>query len=793
MSKGLRRKISFQYKAAYYLFTILLLLSSLTAEQTRAAAYPPVGSEITSLQETYNQANSSDTIRAKNKIFTEALVFDRPISVNLKGGYSDTTYTTTNGSTSLHGTLSIRNGTLRVSNLVVSGSGSGNLAISAVTVTMPRIAWTTDLLADSRVDYGETTGYGMSVSGTDLSTSHSLVLTGLKPNTTYHYIVSSSTSGASAATVDNTFTTPDFIAATVADIGNSAVIEVAGDFDTTNPDSSINSAPRQKVAQEYYKTHNDNLDFLVIFSTFDYAMPDQDTQGVYMSVRNDTLGINQTVFDNSAYYGSNSKLQGTIDMGNVSTLAVNPYGEQLNQTLTVLSHEFAHRFGAYVRYKLPDNSISTGLLGKDNSHWSYLLDSQGSVMYGNGWNDNGNGTFTSTTIMNSYSPLDLYLMGMIPKDQVPPMLLIDNQNINKTQLPFLGATVSGTASTVSINDIVAAEGERVPNVSTSQKQFNVGYILLVKHGDSMGQAAQALDVVRKGFAGRFAELTQGIGSIANVPASLEVAIDSPANGATITGPSVQVKGAVINSTGVETGVAVNGIPAAVSGSQFVANNVQLVQGENTITVIATDINGLTNTATKTVTAQLGNYIRLTSNIESGTAPLTISFKIDGSFTISAAQISYTGPVPVTITLGASASEFATTLTIEGTYTFTASTFGPDGQSYTDTVKITVLPKSAMDSLFTQKWKGMKQKVISGDTQGAGLYFPLASRDMFQAIFTDPTIDSVSRLNEISAIEIYNRSEGFAQGGLIRQDEDGEFSYPITFSRDESGLWRIYNF
>jgi Glucodextranase, domain B len=797
MSTDLLRNIRLRCNTAYYLFAILLLLSSLSVEQTRAAAYPPVGSEITSLQETYNQANSSDTIRAKNKIFTEALIFDRPISINLKGGYSDTTYITTNGSTSLHGTLSIRNGTLRVSNLAVSGSGSGGLAISAVTVTMPRIAWTTDQLADSRVDYGETTGYGMSVSGTDLTTSHSLVLTGLKPNTTYHYIVSSSTSGASAATADNTFTTPDFIAATVADIGNSAVIEVAGDFDTTNPDSSINSAPRQKVAQEYYKTHNDNLDFLVIFSTFDYAMPDPDTQGVYMSVRNDTLGINQIVFDNSTYYGSNSKLQGTIDMGNVSALAVNPYGEQLNQTLTVLSHEFAHRFGAYVRYKLPDNSLSTALLGKDNSHWSYLLDSQGSVMYGNGWSDNGDGTFTSTTIMNSYSPLDLYLMGMIPKEQVPSMLLIDNPAIDKTQLPFLGATINGTASTVSINDIVAAEGERVPSASTSQKQFNVGYILLVRHGDSMGQAAQTLDVVRKGFAGRFAEQTNGIGSIVNVPASLEVVFDTPANNSTITGPSVQVTGAVINTTGAETGVLVNGVPATVNGSRFIANAVDLQQGTNTITAIATDINARTSSATRTVTAQIGNYIRVKPNIESGIAPLDIALAVNGTFTISSSTLTYSGPVAVSLLPGSIPTSYLVRLPAEGTYTLTVQTTGPDGLTYEDSANITVLPRIKLDNLFRSKWKTMKTALAVQNIPGALQVISSNTSQLYNDTFTALQSQLPQLVQNMQDIQFINAGGSSAKYRIRKNQNYGgqvlSITHYIYFSQDENGLWKIERF
>jgi hypothetical protein len=775
------------------LCSFILSVGLLLSGPASTADYPSAGSEISSLQEAYNQASDADTIRVKTKIFSESLVLDRPIGINLNGGYSDSTYSSTNGSTNLQGTLLIRNGNVRVTNFSVSGNSGGGIAISNIVIAEPRVDWNTDLPADSRVDYGETTSYGMSVSGSELTTSHSLVLTGLQPNTTYHYIVSSSTSTASAATSNQTFTTPDFIAATVADIGNSAVIEVAGGFDTTNPDSSINSAPRQKVAQEYYKTHNDDIDFLLIFSTFDYAMPDPDTQDVYMSVKNDTDGINQAIFDNSAYYGSNSKLQGTIDMGNASTLAASPYSEQLNQTLTVLSHEFAHRFGAYVRYKLPDNSLSTALLGKDNSHWSFLLDSQSSIMYGNGWNDNGDGTFTSTTVQNSYSPLDLYLMGMIPREQVPPMLLIDNPAMDPTQLPLLGATIDGTATTVSIDDIVAAEGERIPNVSTSQKQFNVGYILLIRHGDSIGQAAQALDVVRKGFAGRFAELTNSIGSIANVPASLEVVIDTPADNSTITGPSVLVTGTVLNTTGAETGVTVNGVAVTVNDGQFTANDVDLQQGTNTITVTAIDVNARTSTATRTVTAQIGNYIRLKSNIESGIAPLNVTLTLDGSFTITNSDLWYTGPGDIYLTGTATVTNYPLQFPVEGIYTITIYVIGPDGLTYEDSVVITVLPKLKMGGIFGSKWRAMKQKVIAGDIAGATIHFPIASKDMFQSIFNDSSTNSVARLNDITDVEIYSVSNGIAQGGLIRQDADGEFSYPISFTRDERGIWRIYNF
>jgi hypothetical protein len=39
-----------------------------------------------------------------------------------------------------------------------------------------------------------------------------------------------------------------------------------------------------------------------------------------------------------------------------------------------------HRFGAYVKFKNPDGTLNTALLGKDSAHWSYLLDTFHSIV-----------------------------------------------------------------------------------------------------------------------------------------------------------------------------------------------------------------------------------------------------------------------------------------------------------------------------------------------------------------------------------------------------------------------------
>ena len=781
---------------AQFMFSLVvpLFLASLFVERCHAGD--------STLQEAYNQAPNNGVILALTKTYAETLTANRPITVTLAGGYTDTTYTVRSGASALKGALVIAGGTLIIDKLVITSASSGgpviisNVSISAITATTATVSWTTDQPATSRVDFGKTTAYGSVVNSVTLTTIHSLVLTGLKPDTTYHYKVFSSTTGASAASADRTLSTPEFAIATIADIGNIAVMEFSGNYDAKKADGSLNIVPRQTIAQEYFKTHSDTYDFLAIFSTSDYAMPEPNVQGFYTPVKNDTQGINQSIFDNSAQFGSQGRLQGTIDMGNVTAFAANPYGEKLDQMLTVLNHELMHRFGARVRYKNPNGTLNTNLLGESGSHWSYLLDSQGSLMYGNGWKDNGNGTYISMAMLNSYSPLDLYLMGMISKDQVPPMFLIDNPAVDKAQRPQLGATVTGTATTITIQDIIAAEGERIPSSDIAPRQFSVGFVLLTTKGDNIGPSVNALETLRRGFAGRFSELTRGKGSIANVPASLEVTIGTPASGAIIAGPSVQVTGAVINTTGVETGVTVNGIPAAVSGSLFVANNLQLQPGENSISVTATDINGLTSTTTRNVTAQMGNYIRLTTNIDSGDAPLTLLFKIDGSFTIGTAQYNCTGPVPVTITPGASSSEFTATLTFEGTYTFSASAIGPDGQTYTSSTAVTVLSRKKMEALLQGKWEGIKARIAVLDVEGAVAYFAAPLQQDYRETFTEAGTSLSLLAGYMNPVNLDYVTDNLAKCRMMRVEQilgqPQQVEYVVYYIK-ENGIWKLRDF
>ncbi|MBC3872944.1 CARDB domain-containing protein [Undibacterium flavidum] len=287
-----------------------------------------------------------------------------------------------------------------------------------------------------------------------------------------------------------------------------SVIQLTGNYGIKSGDGQVNVEPRTVIAKEFYRTHPDHYDFIVVFSNFEFDTGD--ALASHLGVQNKVKGLGIPQFDNTKEFGSSGKLLGYIDMAALSRYTTNPFNPDFESVLRTFSHEFLHQWGARVRFKAADGTLSTALLGKDNSHWSFLLNSGASVEYGNQWRDNSDGSFTSTGGYQFFSPLDLYLMGMYKKNEVPTFFLIDNPNIDKNRLPLSGVTVSGVRREISIEDVIAAEGPRIPSADNSQKEFRLGFVLLSRAGAEPTDAEiAALNGIRKAINTRLAVMTGG--------------------------------------------------------------------------------------------------------------------------------------------------------------------------------------------------------------------------------------------------------------------------------------------
>jgi len=87
---------------------------------------------------------------------------------------------------------------------IISGVAAGSLSDTGATIT-----WTTDKSTTSKVEYGTTANYGSATAeNANLVTSHTVALTGLTANTTYHYrVISKDSSNNEVKSSDNTFST----------------------------------------------------------------------------------------------------------------------------------------------------------------------------------------------------------------------------------------------------------------------------------------------------------------------------------------------------------------------------------------------------------------------------------------------------------------------------------------------------------------------------------------------------------------------------------------------------------
>jgi acid phosphatase len=98
---------------------------------------------------------------------------------------------------------------ITVSNVSAPPPVISGVSVSGIATTAATITWITDVQASSQVNYGPTTAYGFSAPlDTTLVAGHSQTLSGLSPNTLYHYRVRSrGANGVESVSGDFTFTT----------------------------------------------------------------------------------------------------------------------------------------------------------------------------------------------------------------------------------------------------------------------------------------------------------------------------------------------------------------------------------------------------------------------------------------------------------------------------------------------------------------------------------------------------------------------------------------------------------
>ena len=168
--------------------------------------------------------------------------------------------------------------------------------------------------------------------------------------------------------------------------------------------------------------------------------------------------------------------------------------------VSVLSHEFGHRWLYFVSGVGESRS---GAHPAQNAHmpapfnWWTEIDS--SPMGGTTWSSNGDGTFTTPPMRTyyAYAWVELYLMGLAAPLEVQPWWYVgDNPDLNGPYYPPIDSTFEGTLVDLQIEDVIDANGQRIPAYPDTQRDFRAADVLLTRPQNAL-QAEHLVNVRHK--------------------------------------------------------------------------------------------------------------------------------------------------------------------------------------------------------------------------------------------------------------------------------------------------------
>ena len=258
------------------------------------------------------------------------------------------------------------------------------------------------------------------------------------------------------------------------------------------------------VFEDYLNITNPLVNEVALFQKFYQNFPDVyfqlnfftnfiQTMGGFANERNisnDVTGIGLPIFDDSATYGSAGVLESRCNMNRLAVWPVDPtnrfFGSD-NNFLTIMGQEAGHRWGAFMQF-LDGGSPSFLLLGRSNAHWSYYADIDHSSLEGGNWELVSGNLYTCPTQVDFFSDIDEYTFGLRTPEEVTSTFYVSSPTndlpANRSQgTPVMGATATGTPITVTIDDIIGAEGARTPTEPNENKDLRQAFILLVQNGD----------------------------------------------------------------------------------------------------------------------------------------------------------------------------------------------------------------------------------------------------------------------------------------------------------------------
>ncbi|MFH1568762.1 MAG: T9SS type A sorting domain-containing protein [Gemmatimonadota bacterium] len=212
------------------------------------------------------------------------------------------------------------------------------------------------------------------------------------------------------------------------------------------------------VARRFYELFPDEYDFLQVRAGI--AMSNG-LHGQSVRVRNRVQGLGLPDTDESGDYGGPSSLQSVIF---INFRLHGPLVHEVSHTWANYLELFESQFwGAHWGF-----SDVGGVLG--DRGFEPLLRADGSYQISM--------TSASSYWGGEYSDLELYLMGLLPPEEVAPHVVLRRPEIVSFSDDGEFVVMDGYLDTVSVEEIIAAEGPRLPSAADAQRRFRLATVVV---------------------------------------------------------------------------------------------------------------------------------------------------------------------------------------------------------------------------------------------------------------------------------------------------------------------------
>jgi hypothetical protein len=115
---------------------------------------------------------------------------------------------------------------------------------------------------------------------------------------------------------------------------------------------------------------------------------------------------------------------------------------------------------------------------------------------------------------SGFSYLELYLMGVLPASAVPPFFILRNQR-NAGTSPDGNPMVAADKVTITIEDVIAHNGPRVPSFENAPKAYNTAMVAVTLHGRQPSPAMlDQLEGIRSAWIDYWSKVTGGVSTMA---------------------------------------------------------------------------------------------------------------------------------------------------------------------------------------------------------------------------------------------------------------------------------------